>query len=467
MRTVRIRMRQGLLLLTLLASACGVRAQEPTETAPPKPAARAIPLIGDVGNPQDQETGGTWQPDTTPLTGLQSPTLGRVESPHSYIQPGAQYGANVQSRPGSTGGSSDWYLNNYFGVSLSLLKDWSRSQLALNYSAGGFVSTDSQTDNGWYQQMGAGQNFQFERWQVQWSDQFSYLPETSFGFGGGTGLGLPGVGGPLGPPTGGTGGSTTPNQSIYTAAGPRYSNSLVLQTTYLLTRRSSLTASGSIGLLRFTQAGNVDSNNYTGSLGYNYALNRQDTLGVVYRFSSFHYDSQPQAIGDQIISVAYGRKITQKLALQLLGGPEITSYRIAIGGNTQRISGSVTANLSAALKNGGLSLNYFHGLGGGSGILVGSDTDQITFGASRRISRIWSAHANVGFSRNRPVGNVTGSTSYNDWYAGGGVDRPIGRNLDFSAAYTARIETPTNQATSTQHVVTLFISWHSRPFVLP
>ena len=72
-------------------------------------------------------------------------------------------------------------MNNYFIGNLSLLKVWNGSQLALNYSGGGFVSTDSSQGNGYYQQLAFSQSFQWHRCRVQLLDQFSYLPQTSLG----------------------------------------------------------------------------------------------------------------------------------------------------------------------------------------------------------------------------------------------------------------------------------------------
>lgn len=469
-------MRAGVLALGIMALSGVLRAQEPQEGEAPKPAARGIPSLIDTSAQDNTQQQDLWQPDTTPLTGLSSPTLGRPESRHSYWVPGFEYGANIQSQPGTSGSGSSWYLNNYFGGNLSVQKAWSKSQFAMNYSVGGFVTTQSSTNNSWYTMLGLGEHYETERWQFQWSDQFGYLPETQFGFGNGTGLGLPGVGGPLGPPVGGAGGSTQPNQSIYAAAGPRYSNTALMQATYQLSRRGSITASGAYGLLRFTQPGNVNSDNYVGSLGYNYALTKEDSIGLVYRFSAYHYEGSPQAIGDHIFSVAYGKKITQRLALQLMGGPEINTYRVAVNGNTERISGSANATITYAFNRGSIGATYFHGTSGGSGILIGSDIDQIDFNATRRLTRVWSLHANVGYAKNRPLQQQTGiqGNDYNDWFVGGGIDRPIGRNIDFSLAYQARIEqasagtcTGSGCSTSTtQNVITIHLQWHATPYVL-
>src|ERR1700757_1250315 len=242
--------------------------QEPETQAKPKPAARGIPSLGNVNAEEENAVEGPlagWRADTAPLTGLQAPSIGSPELKHSYLVPGLQYGSMIQNQPSGNGSSGDWYSSNYFGANLSLLEEWRRSQFAVNCTSGGFVTTQPGQSNGWYQQLALGQSMVWERWQMQILDQFSYLPESQFGFGAGTGLALPGIGESLGPSVPGIGSSVLPNQSIYAAVGPRYSNAFVGQISYQLTRRSSLTLGGAYGILRFTQAGNLDSDSYLGN----------------------------------------------------------------------------------------------------------------------------------------------------------------------------------------------------------
>jgi hypothetical protein len=476
------------LALVLAAFLCVsvIRAQEPerpAEPEKPKPAARAMPPISEPDTPSDDNSAtnasSNWRADTTPLTGLQAPTLGNPELRHSYWVPGFQYGVTAQSNPLTSNKGQDWYVTNYLGWSLSLQKGWTNSQLVLNYSGGGVFTTQNGQDNGTYQQVGVGQNFQWRRWLLQWNDQFSYLPQTQFGFGGSTSLGLPGVGGPLGPPGPTSGGTTVPSQSIYTALGPRFSNAAVVQTTYLFSPRQSVTASGSYGLLHFTQAGNVDTDDYVGSFGYNYGLNAKDSIGVVYRFTAYHYQGQPQALGDTTVSFAYGRKITQRVAFQLFAGPDYTTYRVPIGTSSSRTSGSVSADLRYNRQKTSLVLDYVHGLGGGSGTLTGSELDQITFFGNRRLTRIWTVNGSFGFADNRSLSNSSSGTtipnvSFKSWYIGAGISRPIGRNIDFSLSYNASINEPNQSgctgvncnASNTQNTITVFVQWHTRPFVI-
>ncbi|SRR6266571_947830 len=457
--------------------------QEPESGGKPKPAARGIPSISEPGGTVEntQEPTVSWQPDTSPATGLQVPTLGSPELAHSYWIPGLEFGSTIQSRPLGQQATGGWYATQYVGGDLSLLEVWSRSQLAVNYSGGGHFTTGVQQnnglqDNGWFQNFSLGQTIVLNRWQIQVFDYFSYIPDSLFGFAGGTNLASPGVGGSMGPTVGALGTSTTPNQSIYSAIGPRYSNTFAPQITYSLSRRSSITIAGSYGLLRFTESNNVDNDTVLGSAGFNYILSRKNSIGILYRFSSFHFAGEPQALGSHTASFVYTRKVAQRLGLSLSGGPQITMFRVPIGTSSRSTGFSAGVTLKYAVQHGGIALSYSHGLSGGGGVLAGSNADTVTFAGNRQLSRVWSGNVNFGYARNGSVGSATGvqEPTFNDWFAGGGVSRPFGRNINFSVAYTARLESG-NQATCTgpgcntdytQNMITISLQWHTRPLVL-
>jgi hypothetical protein len=451
-------------------------AQEPVDPSKPKPAARGIPSVDNSNNPQQDNSANTVQPDETPLTGAQIAGLGSPESGHSYWVPGLQYATTIQSQPLGQNNSTDWYADHYFGGNVTLLKNWGRSQLALNESAGDFLSGATGQQSGWYNQLALQQSFQWGRWHLQFLDQFSYLPESQMGFGGGTGISLPGIGGSLGAYLPGLGGGLVPNQSIYSALGPRYSNAFATQMTYDLSRRSSVTVTGSYGILRFTQSGNVDSDIPGGSLGYNYTLSPKDTIGVVYRYSAYHFQGQPQAFGEQVASLAYGRKITQRLALQLYCGPDFTTYRIAANGQSFRTSVYSNANLVYGFERGSISANYFHGFADGSGVLVGSNIDELWSAVNRQLSRQWTGFLNFGFSLNTPVQSsaTPSGANYHSWLGGGGLSRALGRNFSFSVTYTGRVLQSTIpgctgtgcSSSPNQQMAAVSLQWHTSPLVL-
>jgi hypothetical protein len=480
-----------LLAVTFSFAAPRLRAQDPPQDQQqppsqddqlpdkPKPAARSFPsptiLYGNGQDDTNPNTSGL-QSDYTPLTGVQNATLGIPDPEHSYWVPGLQYGANILSPGSNGGGSGSWYVDNYFAGNVTLLDSWSRSQLALNYSGGAFVSSDSTQGTSQYQTFSFSENYHTGRYMFQVLDQFSYLPQSSFGFGGGTNLGVPGVGGSLGYTTPGLGTNYVPNQSI-SGFGPRYSNASALQLTYALSKRGSITLSGVYGLLTFINPGNFDSTTLSAGAGYNYAITRKDTLGVVYRFTNDQFPGNPQAYGDHTVNIAYGRKITGRLAVQLLVGPEYTTFRIPIGTSSSTTGVSVSAFATYGFEKGSITGGYNHGLSNGSGLLTGSVLDQFSFRASRRLTRAWSVDFSAGYGHNRPVINTgPNSGTYDSTYITVTGSRPFGRNLNLGLGYTDSINSSSNSgcvgsacsyANYNYQMISLSIQWHTRPFLIP
>jgi len=459
----------------LAVTFCGgatAQAQEPRS-----PAKEYLPLIegrNDQENGQPQAT--DLRPDDRPLTGVQETTLGTQEMRHSYWLPGFQYANLARSSPVNQPAVTNWNSTSYLTGNLSVLDAWSHAQLSMNYSGGGALSTDTSFGNSYFHQFGLTQTFDWQRFKLQFIDQFSYLPETQFGFGGLTNLALPGVGGPITPPATGLQNNFTPNQSILASVGPRYSNSLVAQVVYELSRRASITAAGSYGLLRFVDPGNINSDDVIGNLGFNYELTRIDTLGVLYRFSGYQFSGNPQRINDHAINLAYGRKVTGRLALRLFGGPDFITFRVPILNSSGRLSASGGAALTYLTARSGFFLNYNHGVSNGSGVLVGSTTDQISGTLTRHLGQVWSANINFGYARNNSIFQTTTQKlpNFDSYFAGGGLDRPLGRNAIFSLSYTAYIQGTAQQVcspgscigTTTVHQIAMGFVWHTRPYVI-
>jgi hypothetical protein len=470
-----------LLAVMLLFAASSIFAQEPSQEPPPlenpspstpqpKPAGRDYHPFGD--DEDNAESPSTLTPDTVPLTGVLVPGLGTQEMRHSYWVPGFEYGNFVRSSSENMLGK--WSTTNFVGADVSLLESWSHSQLHLNYSGGGSFSTDQTIGNGYYQQLGLIQEFTWRQWQLSLIDQFSYLPISAFGFGGTSGLAAPGVGGSLGPSLLGLQANYQPSQSVFAGFGTRYSNSITAEIVYRVSPRGSVTMAGSYGLLRFVSPGNIDSNDAIFSLGYNYALSKYDTIGLLYDFSAYRYLGEPQAIQDHTVQLAYGRKVTGRVALRLFAGPEVTVFRVQTAGFANRTSVSGRAELTYSRSHTSLSASYNHGVSGGSGVFTGSNTDSVQGSLSRQLSRVWHGTISFGFARNStlPNGNVVvGVPTFDTLFAGAGVDRALGRTGSVHFGYTAYLqEASENQCasciTGLSHQIDVSFQWHTRPLVL-
>jgi hypothetical protein len=444
----------------------------------PKPAARQYPPLLDTSDNQQDSDQGTqaMQPDNKPLSGVQDPTLGTPEMRHSYWVPGIEYSNTARSNSLNPAANSGWTTTSFVTGNVSLLEAWSHSLLSVNYSGGGYFSTDPIQGDGQNHQLAAAYEIDQRRWQMLFVDQFSYLPQSSFGFGGTSGLAVPGIMGTLAVPLPGLQSTYVPSQTILTTNGPRYSNASAVQLTYALSPRGSITLAGVYGILRFVDSGNVNNDSEILNAGYNYAITRKDTVGLGYIFSAYRYPGAPQAIGDHVAQFLYGRKITGKLALRLAGGPEVTTFRVAIGGSSQRIAGSGNVALTYAFVRSSVALSYSHGVSGGSGVFTGSIIDQTNATWSRQLTRVWNGSINFGYAKNRQVLslNAVTSPSYDTWLAGAGLSRPLGRTANFSLAYQAQIQNsnvaicsnPTCGKNYTVNQIFVTFQWHTRPLVL-
>src|SRR5260370_6717869 len=444
----------------------------------PKPAVRANPLLFDMrGDQQDTDQGTqTMQPDKRPLSGVQNPTLGNPEMRHSYWVPGIEYSNTIRSNSLSPAANSAWNTTSFVSGDVSLLEAWSHSLLSANYSSGGYLSKDPIQGNGQYHQLATAFEVDQRRWQLLFVDQSSYLPQSAFGLGGTSGLALPGIMGTLAVPLPGLQSTYVPSQTILTTNGPRYSNASAVQLTYAVSPRGSITVAGVYGTLRFIDSGNVNSDSEFLNVGYNYAITRKDSVGLVYVFSAYRYPGAPQALGDHVGQFVFGRKITGRLALKLAGGPEVTTFRVAIGGSKQRISGFGNAALAYAFARSSVALGYTHGVSGGSGVFTGSYLDQANATWSRQLTRVWNGSVNFGFAKNSQILSVSGLTSpsYDMWLAGAGLSQALWSTADFSVAYQAQIQnsnvaicnSPNCGTDYTVHQIFLTFKWHTRPLVL-
>lgn len=470
----------GVLTLSFL-SICASDAfsqDDEVKPTPPKAAGQSVPVlpqtIDNQNGQQASDQDDALEPDTRPLTGIQTLTLGSQQLRHSYWVPGFQYGNTIQSITLASGQRiNGWSSDNYLAGNLSLLSTSSHSQLAVNYSGGGFLSTNQVLGNGYYHELGITQGFNWGRLSLALLDQFSYVPEAIFGFGGAIRLGVPGVNGNLAPSSPDLVSNFVPNQSILASTGTRYSNASAIQLTYSLSPRSSLTMAGSYGFLDFIQPGNIDSIQDGANIGFDYQLSSKDSIGMLYRFTTFQYGSFPQAIQTHIASLAYGRKITARLGLQLTAGPELAYYRVPFNGTSSQVLPSVTMSLVYGLPRGQLSANYSQGVAGGSGLLLGSSANQLTFAGTHRLGRVWTAMGSLGYSRNRSLGPSSAtSADFGSWVVTTGLLYPFSPRATMSFGYTALIQTSSTGCVGpcttnySQHQISLGFQWNTRPFVI-
>jgi hypothetical protein len=422
--------------------------QGPAQPSAPIPAYRS-PLAGAADN-EDEDSTPEVTPDSRSLTGILPLGLG-TPNVHSYWQPHFDVFATVDSNPTETTGKASWDAWTSLSGGLNVHKISANNDLELTYVGGGEISSDTSVSNGVIQELVFTDKITFHRYALTFFDETSYLPESSFGFGG-LGGGLPG-GGSLG---GGLG-SLGPGQSLIVGRGQNLGNTFDAEADVQLTRRSSLTFVAGYSLLDYFDSALLNYGTVSARAGYNYQVDRKDTLGLSYTFSDTNYSNFDQSIVAHTFQVSYGHRVTGKLAFQVAAGPEVVSFTTPIMNETTGSGGTGTSgpgsgpttdlywalntSLTYAQRRTAYQVGYSHGVAGGSGVLAGSDTDQVSGSITRQMTRKFSSGVTGGYSRNQGLA-VFGTTStapssqtFDYWFGGGTFSYPLGRTVAITFTY--------------------------------
>jgi hypothetical protein len=342
-------------------------------------------------------------------------------------------------------------------------------------------SNDSNGNNGVLQGLNFSDRYLFRRWAILFFDQLNYSPGSAFGLNGLGGDSFPGGG------SAGTGTVFNPGESLLTGQGQILQNSFNTEVDTYLTARTSLTFVGGYSLGHYFQSDLFDYGNANFRVGYNYQLDRKNTIGLAYTFSEFNYSNSNQSITSHTGQVSYGRRVTGRLALQVGVGPQISfSHEPITGGvspgggpgatSATLVGWALNANLQYQWERTSLVLSYNHGVGGGAGLLAGSLTDTASGSITRRVSRTFSSGITGGYSRNQGeaigFGAATNQT-FDYWFGGANLSHPIGRTLALSLSYQFQYQTsntpvcvgPTCGMSLTRNTISFGLGWHERPLL--
>lgn len=460
--------------------------QAQDQPSAPIPAYRS-PLAGMADNGEDPNAPQQLAPDTRPLAGAQNLSLGGPAFVHSYWQPHVDLYSSATSNALSTNGQSGWTSFTSILAGVDLHRVSGNSDLTLFYTGGGSLSNGGSYADSVYQDLKFGEKLSWHRETLYVFDELDYLPQA--GGAGGVGYGgLPGLN------LTGTGGLQTgfyPGQSILTSTGQSLQNTVAVQSNTALTHQSSITMVGTYGLLHYFDNDLLDFYDINAQIGYNYSLNRKDTIAVLYLFNAYRYSNSSQSINSQSAEFSYARRVTGRLSFQIAAGPQIISSNIPITttsntgtvvttGPTTSIGWTVNSTFQYQLKRTALNLTYNHLLTGGSGVLPGASTDLVTGSASRQLSRGLNGALTVGFSRNSGALETSvmplifASQTYNYLYGGANLTHPLNRSMNLSLYYQALYQTSnsafcigtTQCATSVLvNTITVQLGWRKQPML--
>src|SRR5665213_3586886 len=277
-------------------------------------------------------------PDQNTLAGAAPFTIGSLQHSLNIFDPAISVSQLCQAVPG-TSGKTVFTGVSMVGGSLKFNRTWSEYRFSILYNGGetfnlgyGAAAAFFGPTSPHYQfhNLAISQQMNWARWHLLFRDEFVASPGAAFS---GQGEGGPGLAAQFSSMMGSSLSSIAegfvPSESINTGEAMRYRNSVLGQAEYSFSRRSAVTFSGSYGLLDFSNAGYINSRFLGAQAGYDYLLDPANSIAFLASYGKIDYTvtgspalgsgSSTQAYAG---ALAYGRKITGRLAFQVAVGPQ-------------------------------------------------------------------------------------------------------------------------------------------------
>lgn len=422
------------------------RGQQPTETTPdstssdqqavpsqatpgdrpmPAPALRGL-FVGPGEPVQDNSTA---TPDTHALTGGEAIGFGDLQRPRDVLDFAAHVAETADTGivPGNVTSVSQ------LGGAVNFDQRWGRFHSTVVYNGAALEYYPSNVYNQQSHTVGVSQDIEWERWVVRLRNDFVASPQATFSGldTGGFGVGQIGLLATILP-------GLAPNETIQTGYTMRLNEVGLGEVDYRLSRRATLTFSGSYGILHFLSPGYIDSHEANGRVGYNYALDAKNTLGFLYEYTLLGYNGLGQKVSSNLGQVTFGRRVVGRLAFAVAAGPErleLDNYASAV---QSQWAWSAYALVTYAQRRTNYSVTFSRGLVGGAGVLLGAYGDLLTGTVSYQLARAWTASAGGGYARNN---NVTAATAqpnanlFSNYYGNANLTHNLNRHLVLALTY--------------------------------
>lgn len=420
-------------------------------------------------------------PDQNTLAGAAPITLGQMQHNRNIFDPSISLSQLGQTYPLSDGKSILAGIA-VAGGTLDFDRTWGVYHLTTYYNGGetfnfGYPNTpfiaSSYVPHYQFHEVSFMQEATWARWHIVVRDDFMVSPGAAFT---GQGMGGPGLSAQFSSMLGASLNSLAqaflPSETINTGVANRYRNALLGQAQYSFSRRAAFTVSASYGLLHFTVPGFVNSTMLDVQGGYDYMLSSANSIAVLGNYGKIDYSGTANTTTDYVGALAYGRKITGRLAFQIAAGPqEIQSHGTAGLGNANLLFASVNSALRYERRRGGVALNFVRGLTGGSGIFQGATSNTVSGNAHYQFSRSWTGSINAGYAVNNSLAKSgVPTTQFENWFVGANLGRRIGFHAQFNFNYGAQEQDNPPSCTvalcgvsGLQQTVGMSLNWHLRP----
>ncbi len=406
-------------------------------------------------------------PDDRPLGGAETFSLGKLTEGQKYFR----FNVRASQRMDTSTGTSNANLqgSSHLGGTFELRRSLPNSELTAEYEGGGIINTHDSNLNSSFHNLTVRQDWQKGRWGFLLGDQLTYAPDSPYSLA---------MAGHFASVVFNINGQSSisqffiPGQGIVTGNTTRFGNTSVAQVRYLLGPRTSVFAAGGYGFLNFSDDNFSDFSQRNGVFGIERRLNGADTLGVNYGFTQLQFSRGGNVIKTHTVRLAYGRRLTSRMALQVDGGPQISVFTDPVLGPTQRLFWTASGSLLYRQGRSTLGFTYRHDLSGGSGVLAGAESDLAGISWQRRMTPRWDLAVNMGYGRSRGLQSFSGSPirpSFETQFGGVRMTRRLASDRNLYFGYYASHQTGSVGCGSScgfplRHSVEVGISWNSRPY---
>lgn len=290
---------------------------------------------------------------------------------------------------------------------------------------------------GVFQRLLLSQTFVWHKWDLMFSDNVGYLPQTPIlGF-----SGIAGTGEPVGTPD-----PNPPTDESILANTHVVNNMANGELSHQFNRSYSLSGGGSSDILRYPDGVGLDTDSVMANAEFDDQLNVRNRISGTYSFSHYTYPGYSTSFGTNAVTVGYLRQWNRRLNTNVSAGPQwVGSLDPAEVPNSLRLS--AVAALNYQFQFGEFVAHYNHGTNGGAGYLLGAEFDAARISLSHEFERrnltlgVDSAYTRTqGLTKN----GVTDAK-----FAGVQATRRIGEYLTVFANYTAADQTTSSPLYST------------------
>lgn len=417
--------------------------------------------------------------DARSFLGAEEFTPGQAGRMRSYFLPSFQFSEMSDSNFSVGPGGQKFETINALIGRLTFGKTGKHSQLAADYQGGGQIYNRRSDLNTTMHQFGISGSYQGRRWSFLLDDRASYLPESSFGYGGFGWMGSlgPSLSNAYGSNLGNLNPVFTSGASLYSGRGSRIMNTVATEVKYLSGPRSAITFAGSYGLLHFREPGMMNSRNAFFLAGYSRALTARDYLGINYGYGQFRFPGTGLSFENHFAQLSYGHRITGRMAMEMAGGPEVNVFKNPVAGTTRPVYFSAQSSLDYRFRRGNVAFSYSRHTSNGGGVLTGATTDQVRLACSLTLTRHWSGSFGPGYSHNRSLPQTASGkveNSYDSMYASASLSRTLGRYMTMFFSYNLQSQhsevapCPAGNCTASmlRHLVGFGFDWHPRQIML-